>query len=90
MYLDGAETNFHPSVQRIAENVGKSAAQISAAIDRLIEDDYLECKRPSDKIHLSATTIIYPTVKAIRTIPAFAALPEENVVTELGQLRSGG
>ena len=89
MYLDGEETHFHATVQDIAKYLDKTVAQITPAVHRLINEGYLEWNRTTDKTSLAANTITYPTAKAIRTIPAFAAMSEENVGTELGQLKRG-
>jgi len=89
MYLDGAETDFHATIENAGLYVDKTVAQVMPVIRRLIDEGYLECDRPTNTISLAATVMTYPTAKALRTIPAFGALSDENLTAELNQLRSG-
>ena len=89
MYLDGEERHYHLNVQGIAVYLGKSTGQIMPAVQRLIDEDYLEGNRTPIAIPLTDTAIAYPTAKALRTIPAFGAMSEENLGAELAQLRNG-
>jgi hypothetical protein len=89
VYLDDQAPRFHPQMHDIAEYLGKTPAQVMPAIQRLIDEGYLPCDRPiAGNAPLNAE-IIYPTAKAIRSIPAFGAMPEEAIVAELDKLRIG-
>jgi hypothetical protein len=88
MYLDGVERHYHPNVQGIAVYLGKSAGQIMPAVRRLIEEGYLDCGPPASKSEPPATSIIYPTARALRTIPAFDTMPNGALDVELASLKS--
>jgi hypothetical protein len=88
MYLDGEEKHYRPNVQDIAVYLGKSPGQIMPALQRLIAEGYLDCKPPATNGAPSAAAIIYPTVSALRTIPAFAVMADSAVDTELRSLKS--
>jgi hypothetical protein len=87
MYLDGVETHYHPNVQDIAVYLGKSAGQIMPAVRRLIEEGYLDCDLPVTDGAWPAASIIYPTARALRTIPAFDAMPDGALEAELAGLK---
>lgn len=88
MYLDGEETHFRATVKDVAEYLGKTVPQVMPVIHRLIDEGYLECDRTTSAISLAGTAITCPTAKALRTIPAFDAMSEENLGVELDQLKS--
>ena len=84
MYLDGEENRYGPGVDAIATYLDKTPAQILPAIERLIEDGYLvrRCPPASGR----GPEVIYPTARALRTIPAFDAMTENALVAELDGL----
>ena len=88
MYLDGETTRYRATVQDVAEYLGKTAAQVSPTLQRLIDDGYLECPAGVDKVSSAATAIAYPTTKALQTIPAFAAMSQQGVAAELDRLNA--
>jgi hypothetical protein len=88
MYLDGEERHYHPKVRDIAAYLDKSPGQIMPALQRLIAEGYLACEPPAANGAPSASTIIYPTVSALRTIPAFAVMATSAVEAELRSLKS--
>lgn len=87
MYLDGEERHYHPNVQGIAMYLAKSPGQIMPALQRLIEEGYLDCDPPAANGAPPATSIIYPTASALRTIPAFAVMANSAVAAELKNLK---
>ena len=87
MYLDGEERHYRPRVQGIAAYLDKTPRQILPALGRLIEEGYLECDPPANNGTPPATSIIFPTALALRTIPAFDAMPKKVLVAELENLR---
>lgn len=87
MYLDGVESDYHPNVQDIAAYLDKSAGQIMPAVRRLIEEGNLDCCPPATHGVSPATSIIYPTARALRTIPAFGAMADEALDRELASLK---
>lgn len=86
MYLDGEERHYHPNIEGIAVYLAKSTGQIKPALRRLIEEGYLDCDPPVTNGGPPATSIIYPTARALRTIPAFDAMPQSAVAAELDSL----
>jgi hypothetical protein len=90
MYLDDVERHYHPNVQDIAVYLGKSAGQIMPAVRRLIVEGYLDCYPPATDGAFPAASIIYPTARALRTIPAFDALSDEALEVELASLELQG
>lgn len=88
MYLDGEERHYHPKIDDIAVYLAKSPGQIMPALQRLIAEGYLDCEPPATNGAPSATSIIYPTVSALRTIPAFAVMANSAVDAELRNLKS--
>jgi hypothetical protein len=89
MYLDGEERHYHPNIEGIAAYLAKSTGQIMPALHRLIEEGYLECDPPATDGAPPATSIIYPTAQALRTIPAFEAMAASTVAAELQSLKEG-
>jgi len=89
MYLDGEETYFRPTLKDVAGYLDKTVPQVVPAIQRLIDERYLERDQTGNAISLAATTVVFPSAKSLRTIPAFDAMSEENLGTELAQLRTG-
>ena len=89
MYLDGEETHFHATVENAGLNLDKTVPQVMPVIHRLIDEGYLECDRPPGQTSLAATAITYPSAEALRMIPAFGAMSEEDLGTELNRLKSG-
>jgi hypothetical protein len=88
MYLDGEERHYHPKIDDIAVYLAKSPGQIMPALQRLTADGYLDCEPPATNGAPSATSIVYPTVSALRTIPAFAVMANSAVNAELRNLKS--
>ena len=89
MYLDGEERHYHPKIEGIAVYLAKSTGQIMPALHRLIEEGYLECEPPATNGGAPATSIIYPTARALRTIPAFDAMAASAIAAELQSLKEG-
>ncbi len=87
MYLDGEDRHYHPNIQDVAVYLDKTPAQIMPALHRLIEEGYLDCDPPATNDMLPSTSIIYPTARALRTIPAFDAMPNSAVAAELESLK---
>ena len=86
MYLDGEDTRYRPNVDNVAAYLGKSVAQTNPVMQRLIDEGYLKSGGLSTK-GAASTTVIYPTAKALRTIPAFAEMTEKEVAEELDKLK---
>ncbi len=87
MYLDGEERHYGPSVEAIGVYLDKTPKQILPVVERLIEDDYLECDQPAAEESLAAASIVYPTERAMRTIPAFGEMSGDALAAELESLR---
>lgn len=87
MYLDGAERQYHPRIPDIALYLGKSSGQIMPAIRRLIDEGYLEFAGADKSVGPASKSIVFPTARALGTIPAFGAMPAEQIDAELASLR---
>jgi hypothetical protein len=87
LYLDGEERHYQPRVEGIAAYLGKSTAQIAPVLQRLIEEGYLDCDPPATNARLAPRAIVYPTGRALRTIPAFGAMSDTDVAAELNSLK---
>lgn len=88
MYLDNVEAHYRPNVQDVAAYLGKSAGHIVPAVRRLIEEGYLDCDLPATNDASSSRSIIYPTARALRTIPAFDVMSNGSLDAELASLKS--
>ncbi len=87
MYLDGEERRYHPSVEAVAVYLDKTPKQLAPALARLLEEGYLVSDPPAGEGDLPATAILYPTPRALRTLPAFDAMSEAELAAELQSLR---
>lgn len=87
LYLDGEERHYGPSVEAIAVYLDKTPKQIMPALERLMEEDYLECEPAAAHGPPTARSIIYPTARAMRTIPAFGAMSKRALAAEVASLR---
>ncbi len=87
MYLDGEERHYRPKADAIAAYLDKTPKQIMPALCRLIEEDYLECDPPAKDGTPHSRSIIYPTARSLRTLPAFEAMTRQAVDNELASLR---
>ena len=89
MFLDEEESCFRPTVESAAKYLDKSPAQIAAAIDRLREEHYLVCDGTAADGALQNNSILYPMAEALRSVPAFDAMSDEELCAELDRLRKG-
>jgi hypothetical protein len=79
--------DYDASVDDVAAYLGKTPAQITAALLRLIEDGYLRIEGKFDAQHaVPGRRLIYPTADALRTLPAFEQMSVRKVKAELEQL----
>lgn len=87
LYLDGEERAYGPSVEAIAVYLDKTPKQILPAMGRLVEEDYLACDPTQASGTLSANSVMYPTARALRSIPAFGAMSRQALTAELESLQ---
>jgi hypothetical protein len=88
MCLDGTTTEYSVTVGDVAQCLSKTPAQLTAAIVRLTEDDYIVLEPPLvPGATLLSRTQILPTDKALRTIPAFQGLSASEMTAELARLQ---
>lgn len=81
--LDGGEAGYTLTLAGIAEFLGKTPAQLTTALLRLMDDEYLEMVEavaPVEEVPVDRT--IYPTTKALRTLPAFRKMRRGDVEKE--------
>jgi hypothetical protein len=69
--------------------LSKSSGQIFPAVHRLVEEDYLNCDPPPSYGTLGSMTIVYPTPRAMLTVPAFDAMSDSALAAELASLKGG-
>jgi hypothetical protein len=85
MFLDDVIPAYDVTVADVAQYVSKTPAQISAAIQRLLDDNYISLSRAAahgrpNKAH------VFPTAKALSTLPAFEAMDEQAIEQMLERL----
>ena len=74
----------------VAAYLNKSPAQISSALLRLVEDDYLRIDgNAGGRKSLECLARIYPTADALRMLSTFEHMSPGEVSEELGQLADG-
>lgn len=78
---------YDASVGEVADYLGKTASQITPALLRLVEDDYLRIEGGLDPDDTSPSDRqVYPTADALRILPAFEQMPLGSVKAELEHL----
>jgi len=81
----GAE--YDASVGDVAAYLGKTPAQITTALVRLVDAGYLRIEGDFDAQNaVPGPRLIYPTTDALRTLPAFGQMSAGKVKAELEQL----
>jgi hypothetical protein len=87
IHLGQGGGGYHLTVGDLAQYLAKTRAQVTPAIVRLLEDGYL---RTEGEIvpgaALPRQQAIFPTVLAMRILPAFEELPAEEIEAELARL----
>jgi hypothetical protein len=85
--LDQDEPQYHLTVGDVAAALGKTAAQTSGPLLRLVETGYLRIEgilTPGKP--LPKRRPVYPTAVALCTLPAFAEMAPAELQTELARL----
>ena len=87
MCLDGVTPGYAVSVADVAQVLGKTAPQITSALHRLLADEYLTSNTPLEPDRpVPENQALYPTVKAMRTMPAFQKIGAAAIRVELKRL----
>jgi hypothetical protein len=87
IYLGQGDRGYHLTVGDLAAYLGKTRAQITPAIVRLLEDGYLRANGELvPGAALPRQQVVFPTVLAMRILPAFENVPEEEIEAELARL----
>jgi hypothetical protein len=87
MCLDGAVSGYAVSLADVAQCLSKTPAQLTAATLRLVDDQYLALPDQSTvDAALLAETRLFPTAKALRSLPAFQPLTDRQIEAELKRL----
>ncbi len=91
IHLGQGDRGYHLTVGDLAAYLGKTRAQITPAILRLLEDGYL---RANGQIlpgaALPRQRVVFPTALAMRILPAFERRPTEEIEAELCELLPAG
>jgi hypothetical protein len=88
MHFDEETPPYHLTVTMIANCMGKSPAQVSPALHRLLDDGYLECTgRSAAGKPIRPRSIVYPTILAFRTLPEWANQTDAELLAELAKIR---
>jgi hypothetical protein len=77
---------YHVSVGDVAGYLDKTPAQITSALLRLVEDDFLRIEGTLDVDALPSQQRVFPTAAALRTLPAFEQMSEARLRAEMEQL----
>jgi hypothetical protein len=87
IHLGQGDGSYDLTVGDLAQYLARTRAQVTPAIVRLLEDGYL---RTEGEIVPGATLPteqpLFPTVRAMRILPAFEELPEQEIDAELVRL----
>lgn len=85
--LEQAELQYALTVGEVAAAVAKTPAQIRSAIVQLLEGNYITL---AGTLPLGAPppgdAVVFPTVRALQSLPAFAEMPPADVRAELSRL----
>jgi hypothetical protein len=87
IHLDDEMGAYWLSVGMVAKCLDKTPAQLSAAFHRLVEDGMLrftEISKPTEP--LSVKCALFPTVLAMKTLPAYQDRSDEEIEIELKAL----
>jgi hypothetical protein len=89
IHFDDETPPYHLTVEMIAAYLGKSPGQVSPALYRLVDDGFLLCDRSvcSGK-PFRARAVVYPTQRALRTLPEYSNYEDEMMAAELAKLGS--
>jgi hypothetical protein len=76
-------------VRHVADYLHKTTPQLAAAVMRLVEQGQLRLDREvSAKSDVRPDRRVFPTVQALRSLPAFEKLSTEQIERELAALES--
>jgi hypothetical protein len=87
IHLGQGNGEYDLTVGDLAQYLAKTRAQVSPAIIRLLEDGYLRTE--GDIVPGAALPTeqpLFPTARAMRILPAFEKLPEQEIEAELVRL----
>jgi hypothetical protein len=90
IHIDENDDGYSLTVGTVARCLGKTEGQLMPAFARLVDDEMLVMlgnARPGEI--LPPRCGIRPTAKALRTIPAYAAMTDTQVEAELSKLAHG-
>jgi hypothetical protein len=87
IHLDNKDSGYDLTVGKVAEYLDKTRRQVAAAFLRLVRDGFLKLDRDVlAESDLRAKLLVFPTSKALRTLPAFEKLSAEEIQRELSAL----
>lgn len=89
IHFDEETPPYHLTVAMIAACMSKSAAQVSPALRRLLDDGYVELdgRIPVGK-SFRPRSVVYPAALALQTLPEYADQTDVQLAAELAKLRS--
>ncbi len=86
-HIDEADHAYSLTVGMVARCLGKSEAQLGAALQRLTAEGLLVLTgKVKPGAIVSARSRVFPTVKALRMQPAYSAMSDEEIEAELQNL----
>jgi hypothetical protein len=87
IHLDHEYPPYRLTVSDIGNCFGKTPAQLSSVLHHLIDDGLLTADgKPGTAVPISAKRIVWPTIRALRTLEAFQPQSDELIQTELAKL----
>lgn len=90
IHLDLEDDGYSLTVGDVADYVDKTPGQVTPALLRLVTDGYLRVEgEVPPGATLESARRVYPTEKALRTLPAFEKLSKRRIRGELKRLEAG-
>ncbi len=84
IHLDGHDQDYRLTVGDIARYLDKTAKQVTSGLTRLADDGYIRLSgKPERDGGLPDDCRVLPTSDALRTLPAFTAMPRPAIEAEL-------
>jgi hypothetical protein len=89
IHLDHEQPPYRLTVSDIAACFGKTPGQLSSALHRLIDDGLITVDgRLSPAVPIPFKRMVWPTIRAFRTLQAFQVESDETIQSELAKLHT--
>jgi hypothetical protein len=89
VHLDHEQPPYRLTVRDIAACFGKTSGQLSPALHRLVNDGLLTMDGTQrNAVAIPPKRIVWPTIRAFRTLPAFEAESDAMIQADLAKLQT--